>query len=68
MRETLIVIDGLIRGKPFYAGIVARDGKVIEAAHVVKYMRGWTGQQVKDHCAKQGWTWERVVALDNSDQ
>ena len=67
MKETIIAIDGLIRGKPFYAGIVARDGRVIEAAHVVKYMKGWTGQQVADHCKKLGWTWERVVTMDSSN-
>lgn len=56
MTEVLIVIDG---GR-FYGGLVARDGKVIEAAHVLKYMKGWDGKKVAGYCAEKGWSWERV--------
>lgn len=56
MIETLIVIDA----PHFFAGIVARDGNVIEAAHIIKYMKGWSGQQVASYCRKKGWRWEKV--------
>lgn len=56
MTETLIAIDA----PHFYAGIVAENGRVKEAADIVKYMKGWTGQQVADYCAQKGWRWERV--------
>lgn len=56
MTETLIQITA----PHFVAGIVARDGKVIEAASIVKYMRGWDGKQVADYCKMQGWSWRRV--------
>jgi hypothetical protein len=61
MRETLIVIDA----PHFYAGLVARNGKVIEAADIIKYMKGWGGQRVADYCAKKGWAWERVVTMES---
>jgi hypothetical protein len=54
--ETLIAIDA----PHFYAGLVAQDGKVIEAAPIIGYMLGWTGKQVANYCAKKGWVWERV--------
>lgn len=56
MTETLVAIDA----PHFYAGIVAENGRVKEAAHIVKYMKGWSGQQVADYCAKKGWRWERI--------
>jgi hypothetical protein len=54
--EILIAIDA----PHFYAGIVARDGKVIEAAHIVKYMKGWDGKRVANYCKAKGWNWEVV--------
>lgn len=58
MVETLVVIDA----PHFYAGLVAREGRVIEAAPIIHYMKQgrWTGQQVADYCVKRGWTWEVV--------
>lgn len=44
----------------FCAGLVAKDGRVIRAAPIIKYMRGWTGQQVADYCREKGWHWERI--------
>lgn len=54
--ETLVAIDA----PHFYAGIVARNGKVVEAAHIVKYMKGWDGKRVADYCKAKGWSWELV--------
>ena len=61
MKETLIAIEA----PHFYAGIVARDGKVIEAASIVKYMKGWSGQKVADYCKEKGWTWEKVHTVES---
>ena len=61
MKETIIIIDA----PHFNAGIVARDGKVIEAADIVRYMKGWDGARVAAYCKSKGWTWERVVTLES---
>ena len=51
MTEILAAIDA----PHFYAGIVLRDDKVIEAAHIVKYMKGWSRARVRAYCAKKQW-------------
>lgn len=56
MTETLIQIIT----PHFVAGLVARNGKVIEAAPIIRYMRGWTGQRVADYCKEKGWTWNKI--------
>lgn len=63
MRETLVCVEG----PGFFAGIVARNGRVIEAAPILcrHIKRGFTGQQVADVCRSKGWKWERVVTLDD---
>ena len=44
----------------FVAGLVAEAGRVYIAAPILRYMVGWTGNQVADYCAGKRWTWERV--------
>ncbi|WP_063685488.1 hypothetical protein [Bradyrhizobium stylosanthis] len=44
-----------IRGPNFTAGIVLFDDVVVEAAPIVRYMRRWSRDRVRDYCAKQGW-------------
>jgi hypothetical protein len=61
LRETIISVEG--RG--FSAGLVARNGVVVEAADIIKFMKGWNGRQVVYYCRKKGWKWERVVTLDS---
>jgi len=56
MVETLLQIIG----DGFACGLVARDGRVIEAAPRIRYMRGWTGRRVAEHCRQKGWRWEIV--------
>jgi hypothetical protein len=56
MTETLVVIDA----PNFCAGLVARDGRVIEAAPILRYMKGWTGRRVADYCMAKGWRWKTV--------
>ena len=51
LTETLIVIDA----PHFYAGVVLQDGRVVRFAPIVKYMRGWSRQQVLDYCRRKHW-------------
>lgn len=41
--------------KGFAAGIVVREDRVIEAADIVKYMRGWSRDRVREYCKRKGW-------------
>jgi hypothetical protein len=56
--ETLIAIYG----PRFCAGVVARDGRVIQAAPIVALhiRKGMDGAQVAATCKVKGWTWEVV--------
>ena len=59
-----MIIEVLLQvtGPGFAAGVVARDGRVIEAAPILRnhIKRGMTGQQVVYACYEQGWTWEKI--------
>lgn len=48
-------ITASIDAPHFCAGIVLHDDRVVEAAPIVDYMKGWTRAQVKEYCAKKGW-------------
>jgi hypothetical protein len=49
--ETLASIDA----PHFYAGIILWDDRVVEAANIVKYMRKWSRDRVRDYCIGKGW-------------
>lgn len=51
MREILAAIDA----PHFVAGIVLRHDRVIEAADVVHYMRGWQRDRVREYCRRKNW-------------
>lgn len=51
MTETLAQVDA----PHFCAGIVLWDDKVVEAADIVKYMRKWSRDRVRDYCNGKGW-------------
>lgn len=44
-----------ITARHFVAGIVASDFVIVEAAPIVKYMRGWRTKQVWLYCQRKGW-------------
>ena len=44
----------------FCAGIVVTEDVVTEAAPIVKYMRGWTRDKVREYVRSKGWS-VRVV-------
>lgn len=39
----------------FYAGVVLDDDVVTIAAPIVKYMRGWSRDKVREYCRAKGW-------------
>jgi len=51
MVETLAVIEA----PHFYAGIVLHGDRVVESADVIKYMRKWSRQRVREYCQRKGW-------------
>jgi len=53
--ELLAQVEGQHNGKPFAAGIVLWDDKVVEAAPIVRFMRRWHRDRVREHCQRLGW-------------
>lgn len=44
----------------FVAGVIATDGRVVQAAPIVKYSVGWTTHQLYAYAMKRGWSMELV--------
>lgn len=44
----------------FVAAVVARNGVVVEAAPILKFMRGWSGRRFHEYTKQKGWTWTIV--------
>ena len=59
MNELLAAIDA----PHFYAGIVLCDDRVIEAADIVRYMRGKSRDWVREYCRRKGWKVRVVHAV-----
>jgi len=54
--EILAQVEGTKNGKsPFSAGIVLQNDKVVEAAPIVRFMKGWHRDRVRAHCKMLGW-------------
>jgi hypothetical protein len=64
MKETLAVIDA----PHFYAGIVLWDDRVVEAADIVKYMRRWPRERVRDYCRKKNWRVSVVHEIERTKE
>lgn len=45
-----------IEAPHFLCGIVLRNDRVIEAAPIVKYMKGWSRARVRDYCQEKDWS------------
>ncbi len=60
--EVLIQVTGTKQGVRFAGGVVARDGRVIEAAPILRsdFPKGSPGRLVADVCRQNGWTWEKI--------
>jgi hypothetical protein len=44
----------------FVCGIVCRDGIVVRAAPIVKYMKGWNGKRFVEYCNKKKFEFEVI--------
>jgi hypothetical protein len=60
----VVEILAQIRADKFTAGIVLWDDKVVEAAPIVKYMKRWSRDRVREYCAKRKWTISVVHQVD----
>lgn len=60
MREVLAAIDA----PHFYAGIVLQNDQVVEAADIVKYMRRWSRDRVRDYCKSKNWRVSVIWQMD----
>jgi len=52
----MIEILACIDAPDFIAGLVLWNDRVVEAANIVKYMRGWPRDRVREYCARKRWT------------
>jgi hypothetical protein len=53
--------------EPFCGSVVLWYDRVVEAHDVIKYMRKWTRERVRDHCIKNGWTITVVHQLERTN-
>ena len=64
MKDVLLQISG----PGFCAGVVARDGRVIEAAPIVKRrVMGLDGRGLVALCRTKGWGLEKIHAVTSHD-
>ena len=70
MKETLAQIDAPKNTKNggFCVGIVLWDDVVVEADGVVKYMKRWPRDRVREYCGQRGWKVIVVHELERSRQ
>jgi hypothetical protein len=52
-----------IQAPHFSAGVILQDGKVADAAPILRYMKGWYMSEVSSYCMKKRWTILRVDEL-----
>jgi len=51
----------------FNAGIVLWNDRVVEAADIIRYMKGWPRDRVRDYCAKKNWHVSVVTRTERND-
>ena len=54
-RNVDAVLVAQITADHFTAGIVLRRDRVVECADIVRYMKGWSRDKVRDYCREKGW-------------
>jgi hypothetical protein len=66
--ETLAEIDApkTERHGRFCAGVVLWDDKVVEVAPIVRFMKGWSRDNVRRHCVRKGWAISVVTETKRS--
>jgi hypothetical protein len=59
----MIEILACIDAPHIFGGIVLRNDRVVVAADIIRYMRGWSRDRVRNYCSEKGWhvfvVWER---------
>jgi hypothetical protein len=60
-------ILALIAAPHFHAGIVLWNDVVIETAPIVRRMKGWSRDQVRDYCRQQNWKISIVHQMERHD-
>ena len=63
----MIELLAQIKAPHFTAGIVLRKDRVIEAADIVHYMKGWSRDRVRTYCKDKGWNVEVVSQTTSPD-
>jgi hypothetical protein len=48
----------------FSAGVIVRDGKIILAAPILAYSRGWSIDRFCDYCRRKGWRYAAGFRLE----
>lgn len=46
---------------PDFEAFFSSDGRVRDPDTRIEFMRGWTDQEVRDHCRKEGWKVTQVL-------
>lgn len=56
-----------ITSNHFCAGAIVKDGVVMQAAPILKYMRGWTIRRVRTYCKIKDWDCEGYDELGTKE-
>lgn len=57
----MALVLGRIVAPHFVAGVIVEDGRVVRAAPIVGYMKGWPEERVRAYVARKGWTATRSL-------
>lgn len=52
----------------FCAGAELYDGKVVRAAPIIKYMKGWDIHRIKMYCKKKKWKLEIINEISSDNE
>lgn len=69
-KETLYRVTAKPKGRyqGFCAGAVAKDGKIIQAAPILKYSVGHPSQWLEKYAELKGWHIEKVPMLESGPE
>jgi hypothetical protein len=63
----MIEILARISTRRFTAGLVLWDGRVVEAAPIVRFMKRWDRDRVRRYCADHDWKIEVIWEMKRPD-
>jgi len=50
-----------INAPHFCCGVILQNGRVVQTAPIVKYMRGWPQEQVLSYCTTKKWQAQEIL-------